>query len=59
MDISKNYVVSGQIGFIPLLCVWDPDTCKEIIVFKEHLRNGIGNIAISPNEDMIAARCLD
>lgn len=59
MDAYENTIVTGQLGYNPLICVWDSVTMQSKVVFRGVLKNGIGNVCFSNDGKKIAAAALD
>jgi len=59
LDIHKNMVATGQVGGLPIICVWDCTTMETLAVLQGTLTHGIAHIAISPNGKRLAAVGLD
>ena len=59
LDLYENYVITGQIGHKPLICLWDLATMSSIIMLKGELEKGIVNICFSNDGKRFAASSLD
>lgn len=59
LDVGENMVVTGQMGRLPLLCVWDLTTMETRAILKGILKVGISNIAISNDQKKVVAIGMD
>jgi WD40 repeat protein len=59
LDVFKQYVVTGQIGHKPLICLWDMNTMESLFILKGVLEKGINNVCFSHDGKFIAASSID
>ncbi len=59
MDVSSEIVCSGQMGFDPLICVWDSENLNTIFIIKWKNQMGISNLCFSEDMRFIGASSMD
>ena len=59
LDVCGNYAVTGQLGCVPLLCLWDITTMETNAILRGILKKGISNVSISNNQKYIVAIGMD
>ena len=59
MDVNSEIVCSGQMGFNPLICVWDSENLNTIFIIKWKNQMGISNLSFSEDMRFIAASSMD
>jgi len=58
-DVWGDWVVTGQLGKKPLVCVWDSVSMESLVTFVGELQNSITHVCFSPDGKKIAAIAND
>jgi microtubule-associated protein-like 6 len=59
MSNDGSLVATGQVGAVPMICLWDANTMQTKLVLTGILQKGIGSVCISNDGKKLAAVALD